>query len=65
MLLLYRNYHEKYLTYYKFNIAWWKRHGGDSEKELQEFILPVLEFIERKVKAGHNVLVHCLAGAHR
>ena len=28
-------------------------------------MLPVLEFIEREVLAGHNVLVHCLAGAHR
>jgi len=61
-----RNYHEKYLTYYTFNIAWWRRNVmGDTQKELQDFILPVLEFIEREVKLGHNVLVHCLAGAHR
>eukprot|EP00092_Neocalanus_flemingeri_P015730 GFUD01017028.1.p1 GENE.GFUD01017028.1~~GFUD01017028.1.p1 ORF type:complete len:199 (-),score=64.55 GFUD01017028.1:739-1335(-) len=60
-----RNYHEKVLSYYTFNIAWWKRHGGDSQQELQDFILPVLEFIEREVNAGRNVLVHCLAGAHR
>jgi len=60
-----RNYHEKVLSYYKFNIAWWKRHGGDNQQELQKFILPVLQFIEREVKAGRNVLVHCLAGAHR
>ena len=53
------------LTYYTFNIAWWRRHVGDSKKELQDFVLPVLEFIEREIGAGHNVLVHCLAGAHR
>eukprot|EP00090_Calanus_glacialis_P020901 TRINITY_DN32250_c0_g1_i1.p1 TRINITY_DN32250_c0_g1~~TRINITY_DN32250_c0_g1_i1.p1 ORF type:complete len:216 (-),score=71.98 TRINITY_DN32250_c0_g1_i1:97-693(-) len=60
-----RNYHEKFITYYTFNIAWWRRSVGDSQKELQDFILPVLEFIEKEVKSGHNVLIHCLAGAHR
>jgi len=63
-----RNYHEKVHSpplYYKFDIAWWKRYGGNTQEELQEFLLPVLQFIGRELEAGHNVLVHCLAGAHR
>merc|ERR1712039_771140 len=30
-----------------------------------EFFTPVFDWIDNAVASGHNVLVHCLAGAHR
>ena len=65
MTTRYRNYHPQQITYHTFNIAWWRREVGATEKELQMFLLPVLQFIERELSSGHSILIHCLAGAHR
>ena len=32
---------------------------------LAKFLSPCVSFIEAELAAGHSVLVHCLAGAHR
>ena len=59
-----KNYHEGTLSYYKFNIAWWRKYVGNTE-ELVTFLSPVLKYIENEIENGRNVFVHCLAGAHR
>ena len=33
--------------------------------DLEKFLSPMLAFITGEISAGRNVLVHCLAGAHR
>ena len=30
-----------------------------------DFFMPVFSWIDSQVAAGHSVLIHCLAGAHR
>ena len=35
------------------------------QDDLERFLSPVIGFIERHISSGNNVLVHCLAGAHR
>ena len=37
----------------------------NTDKGVLRFFLPVFTFIENKVAMGGNVLIHCLAGAHR
>lgn len=59
-------YHERdpsepRLTYHRFDIATWQRHG----REILSFLTPVFEFIDGAIAKGGSVLVHCLAGAHR
>merc|ERR1712156_968804 len=58
-------YHTGLLSYYNFNIAWWRKYVGKSEKDLVSFLSPVLKYIDTEIEAGRNVFVHCLAGAHR
>merc|ERR1712059_150753 len=61
-----RNYHEGILEYRTFDIAWWKRNLVDGEEEsILDFLLPHLDLIEEKLSNGDNILLHCLAGAHR
>jgi len=35
------------------------------ENQLPEFIRPLITFVDGALAKGENVLVHCLAGAHR
>uniref|UniRef100_A0A6U5B349 protein-tyrosine-phosphatase n=1 Tax=Hemiselmis andersenii TaxID=464988 RepID=A0A6U5B349_HEMAN len=62
-------YHEKTgkIRYHRFDIAGWWRHLGKGfgNEATKEFIKPVFTFIGDAVSQGNNVLVHCLAGAHR
>merc|ERR1711935_142413 len=60
-----QNYHTGVLDYLIFNIAWWKRHIGQTDKEFTKFLVPLFQFIESKILKGENILIHCLAGAHR
>merc|ERR1719318_1946579 len=62
-----KNHHEGVLKYFTFDIAWWKRRivGDDQDQAIVDFLLPLMDFLEDRMKRGENVLVHCLAGAHR
>ena len=57
-----KNYHEGTLSYYKFNIAWWRKYVGNTE-ELVTFLSPVLKYIENEIENGRNVFVSTLAPA--
>ena len=66
-----QNYFEKdpTITYFRFPVARLavSRNSFDhrtGEGALEGF-MPVFKFIDEKISAGHSVLVHCLAGAHR
>lgn len=55
------------LTYLRFSIGLWRnvpsiRDGADGTWRFWE---PYFQFIVDALRDGHNVLVHCLAGAHR
>lgn len=55
------------LQYLRFSIGLWRsvpsvRDGG---KGTWQFWEPYFKFITESLRDGHNVLVHCLAGAHR
>ena len=56
------------IEYLRFPIAdWWKgsrgrRRGAES---LLAFFEPLFDFVIGALRAGANVMVHCLAGAHR
>eukprot|EP00928_Gymnodinium_smaydae_P022309 TRINITY_DN18785_c0_g1_i1.p2 TRINITY_DN18785_c0_g1~~TRINITY_DN18785_c0_g1_i1.p2 ORF type:complete len:255 (-),score=45.12 TRINITY_DN18785_c0_g1_i1:79-774(-) len=43
------------------------RHRGDplSTKDPLRYFDPLFSFVERNLSEGQNVLIHCLAGAHR
>lgn len=63
--------------YYEFPVACWNEYvleddrgmviREDNKKMLQlmKFLKPMFMFIKRAVLQGNNVLIHCLAGAHR
>ena len=34
-------------------------------QEIAGFFRPLFEFVTSNLEAGNNVLIHCLAGAHR
>jgi protein-tyrosine phosphatase len=38
---------------------------GDTEDSVVQYFKPLLEFVGEAVDTGQNVLIHCLAGAHR
>lgn len=72
------NYHKPQLQYFNFDVTWWKRQVGvypsighevsteaDIQRKLQDFLRPMLHFIDSSISRGRSVLVHCLAGAHR
>ena len=62
-----RNFHEKdpNFKYFRFPVAhWWSKQLTTDEKVLGYF-RELFEWIEEQLVSGHNVMVHCLAGAHR
>lgn len=72
------NYHKHKLNYFNFDVTWWKRQIGvfpsigyeksseaEMNRKLQDFLRPMLHFVESNIRRGRSVLVHCLAGAHR
>ena len=56
-------YHPNTFTYYRFNVSYWPSFGDLNE--LTRFLQPLWEFVDGCLAKGENVLVHCLAGAHR
>jgi len=62
-----RNYNEgrNGLVYFNFDVASWKRHVHAADDQVDRFLGPMLRFVCKHVFVGENVLVHCLAGAHR
>ena len=52
------------VKYMRFHAAHHMRYSGDS-RSLLDFVTPLFRFVDEALSAGNNVLVHCLAGAHR
>lgn len=59
------NFHEKHLKYYTFAISNWQSFVNSTNASILAFIDPLFRFIDEAIEIGENVLVHCLAGAHR
>ena len=55
-------FHPQSFKYYRFNISFFPSNG---EEQLREFLRPMFEFVDSAFAEQGNVLVHCLAGAHR
>jgi len=55
------------LSYYRFTIGLWRRTPRilDGDKGTWSFWEQYFAFVQESLGQGHNVLVHCLAGAHR
>ncbi len=58
--------------YLHFTIGLWARSPKDggggygmAGKQVLRYMTPLWEFVDRNLGEGRNVLVHCLAGAHR
>lgn len=52
------------LDYFRFPIAFWQRNAADGAN-VAKFLMPLFEYIDSQLGEGKNILVHCLAGAHR
>lgn len=65
------NYFEddEVMTYLRFPVARLRPHysptASDGTKPVLDQFLPAFSFIDTTLSSGGNVLVHCLAGAHR
>ena len=62
------NFHERdpRFTYLRFPIAhWWSAPEMHTHQGVRDFFAPLFTFVETALHSGHNVMVHCLAGAHR
>jgi protein-tyrosine phosphatase len=59
------NYFSKHpdMVYFRFPVSEWQCRNRATLYD--EFILPMFQFIENALNNGQNVLIHCLAGAHR
>eukprot|EP00397_Hematodinium_sp_SG-2012_P056361 GEMP01069472.1.p1 GENE.GEMP01069472.1~~GEMP01069472.1.p1 ORF type:complete len:201 (+),score=32.96 GEMP01069472.1:77-679(+) len=52
--------------YFRFPIAfWWSAEDNDTDAGLIKFFAPFFGFVDKHISEGRNVLIHCLAGAHR
>ena len=64
-----RNFFEddENFTYLRFPIAhWWmSEEDMNSHVGVRRYFAPLFAFVEKVLRAGGNVMVHCLAGAHR
>jgi protein-tyrosine phosphatase len=59
------DYHAGKLLYYTFPISHWQLYVNSTNASVQAFTDPMFEFINEAISSGQNVLLHCLAGAHR
>lgn len=66
------NFHERKgeaggeFTYLRFPIAhWWRAPEMQTHAGVRAFYAPLFNFAESALRRGENVMVHCLAGAHR
>jgi len=55
----------KQIHYFEFPIGHWSLMVGPSDDDLLDFVKDLFVFVERAWSKKSNVLVHCLAGAHR
>eukprot|EP01065_Artemidia_motanka_P031447 TRINITY_DN3781_c0_g1_i1.p1 TRINITY_DN3781_c0_g1~~TRINITY_DN3781_c0_g1_i1.p1 ORF type:complete len:227 (+),score=44.62 TRINITY_DN3781_c0_g1_i1:52-681(+) len=55
------------LKYLRFEIGLWRSAEGcrDGGEGTRAYFEPMFRFVTENLRQGHNVLVHCLAGAHR
>lgn len=62
------NYHEKQpgapITYFRFDVTS-HYHRARTDKDAVAFAQPMIDFVSDALSRGKNVMVHCLAGAHR
>lgn len=40
-------------------------YGNITTSAVLKFYKPLFQFVDSRLGAGHNILIHCLAGAHR
>ena len=63
------NFHENNskFTYLRFSIgnSYFSPFDMQTTEGILRFMNPAFHFIEEKTNNGENVMVHCLAGAHR
>eukprot|EP00421_Protoceratium_reticulatum_P009368 CAMPEP_0168363674 /NCGR_PEP_ID=MMETSP0228-20121227/3811_1 /TAXON_ID=133427 /ORGANISM="Protoceratium reticulatum, Strain CCCM 535 (=CCMP 1889)" /LENGTH=202 /DNA_ID=CAMNT_0008376405 /DNA_START=1 /DNA_END=605 /DNA_ORIENTATION=- len=63
------NYHEgdSRFEYLRFPISYWRqsRETGSPEGLLRYMEQGLFHWVDKRLEKGHNVMVHCLAGAHR
>ena len=63
-----RNFFEKdpKMSYFRFPVSyWWRAPGMDTDEGVLAFFAPLFGWITAALEKGCNVMVHCLAGAHR
>ena len=62
-----RNFHENDpdFKYFRFPVANWWRAKLDSDQAVLTYFGELFAWIENELCQGNNVMVHCLAGAHR
>mmetsp|Transcript_114479 Transcript_114479/g.334694 ORF Transcript_114479/g.334694 Transcript_114479/m.334694 type:complete len:292 (+) Transcript_114479:47-922(+) len=64
-----RNFHQadERFEYLRFPIAFWKQFPETANPEglLRFMEQGLFQWVDRHLHEGHNVMVHCLAGAHR
>lgn len=63
-----QNFHERdrNFSYKRFAITHWKASPGvDSNDGLLAYMAPYFDWVDARMERGENVMVHCLAGAHR
>jgi len=51
--------------YLRFPIAHWRGFKLSTAKQVARYFAPLLGYVRLRLQAGHCVLLHCLAGAHR
>lgn len=52
--------------YLKYPIGMWRQSDScEDDAGTLAFFKPLFDFVEGETSAGNNVLIHCLAGAHR
>lgn len=63
-----KNFFEKTkeIQYFRFPIAYWSNSQLCRDGKILDFFLPFFKFVDSAISTGEgNVLIHCLAGAHR
>jgi protein-tyrosine phosphatase len=53
------------ISYLRFDVADWKQCVDGSSESVRAFVAPLVSFVGPALAGGGNVLVHCMAGAHR
>jgi protein tyrosine phosphatase len=59
------NFHVGKLEYLTFPISHWQTFVNNTNASVLAFSEPLFNFIDTAIANGNNVLIHCLAGAHR